>query len=47
MVETASQFRPGKFSLHWCLGLSKIMIVFIYVVIKLNYYDYNTPHTIF
>jgi hypothetical protein len=29
------------------LKLSKIMIVFKYVMIKLKYYDYNMPHTIF
>ena len=29
------------------LGLSEIMIVFKYVMIKLNYYDYNTPLTVF
>jgi hypothetical protein len=29
------------------LGLSKMMIVFKYVMIKLNYYDYNTPRGVF
>ena len=41
---------PHRVILTWSwvsLGPSKIMIVFQYVMMKLNYYDYNTPCGIF
>jgi len=39
--------RTMLYILHHSLGLSKIMIVIKYVVIKLNYYDYIMPHSVF